>query len=144
LEETEIMNRASVQDFYETPISTYIGFVSDFDLEGGFFHLDRIEWISDEDEERINELGLSKENDMPGGFYIYNPASYPQTFDINENTEYMVLNRISPIGREPTYESLNMKEFLDYLETVRGGSARPFWIETKDGYVKSVKAQYLP
>ncbi|MBK5252362.1 MAG: hypothetical protein JJE29_07000 [Peptostreptococcaceae bacterium] len=140
LEEIEIMNPTSVQDFYETPISTYIGFVSDFNLEKGFFHLDRIEWITYDDEERINELGLSKDDDMPGGFYIYNPASYPQFFEVNENTEYIFHNH----GNEWNYSTSDASEFFEYLNTYKGGWTPPFWIVTKDGCVRSITEQYVP
>ena len=144
LEETEIVNPASASDFYETPISTYIGFVSDFDLERGFFHLDRAEWITYDDQERIRELGLSKDDDMPGGFYIYNPESWPQTFDVDENTEYTILDWKRSYGDEETYTTSDASEFADHIKSYEGGFAPPFWIVKRGRYVESVTEQYVP
>ncbi len=139
-DEMETINPASVSDFMQTPESVFLGFVSDFKLQKEYFHLDRIEWITHDDEERINELGLSKENDMPGGFYIYNPVSYPQTFDVNENTEYIFHNH----GNEWNYSTFDASEFVDYINSYEGGFTPPFWIVTKDGYVISITEQYVP
>ncbi len=144
LEETEIVNPASVSDFYEMPISTYIGFVSDFDLERGFFHMDRVEWITYDDQDRINELGLSKDDDMPGGFYIYNPESWPQTFEVDENTDYTILDWNRTYGNEQSYTTSDPNEFIDYLDSYQGGFAPPFWIVKKGRYVESITEQYVP
>ncbi len=144
LEEIEIKSPASIEDFMALPESKFIGFVSDFDPERNFFRLDRVEWITDDDEERINELGLSKDDDMPGGFYIYNPESWPQTFEVGENTEYTILDWNRTYGDEQTYTTSNGKEFIDYLDSYEGGFTPPFWIVKKGRCVTSIREQYVP
>jgi len=142
--EIEIKSPASIEDFMALPESSFLGFVSDFDTQRGFFHLDRVEWITDEDEDRIKELGLSKDDDMPGGFYIYNPESWPQTFEVNENTDYTILDWNRTYGNEETYTTTDASEFADYIKSYDGGSAPPFWIVKRGRYVESITEQYVP
>ncbi len=139
----EIKTPADLKDFLKTPESTYIGFVSDFNLETDMFHLDPIEWITEDNEERIKQLNLS-EKDMPNGYYIYNPYNYPHTFEVNKDTEYSFINWSGEFGSERNYKTKDMKELLQYLKTYKDGTTPPFWIVTKDGYVKSITEQYVP
>jgi len=144
LDETEIKNPATIQDFMAVPESRFLGFVSDFDTERSYFHLDRVEWLTYDDEERIRELGLSKDDDMPGGFYIYNPESWPQTFEVDENTEYTILDWNRKYGDEQTYTTTDASEFADHINSYEGGFAPPFWIVKKGRYVESITEQYVP
>ena len=144
LGEIEIMNPATIQDFMALPESRFLGFVSDFDTQRGFFHLDRVEWLTYDDEERIRELGLSKDDDMPGGFYIYNPESWPQTFEVDENTEYTILDWNRSYGDEDTYTTTDASEFADHIKSYDGGFAPPFWIVKRGRYVESITEQYVP
>lgn len=59
---------------------------------GDRIHIDNVEWLTLEDEKRLKDLGIDSEKEMPNGFYINNPTSYPNTIFLKDNTVYKVLN----------------------------------------------------
>jgi hypothetical protein len=86
---------ATVDDFMQTPESHFIGFISNFDIDKfskPSFHLDQIEWLTLDDTERLKELNIDPNVDMPNGFYIYNPHSYPMFHQVTEQTQYSIIN----------------------------------------------------
>ena len=129
---------ATVDDFMQTPESHFIGFISNFNTESPSFHLDRIEWLTLDDTERLKELNIDP-NDLPNGFYIYNPHSYPDYFQVKDYTQYSIINW----GEEITHKSVAIEEFIEYLEQYSDFTP-PFRIVTKDGYVQSITEQYVP
>lgn len=62
IKDLEFIEDASLAQFYELPVSTYVGYISEFNLDIDVFHLDRVEWITSEQVERMKELGLSEED----------------------------------------------------------------------------------
>jgi hypothetical protein len=129
---------ARAEDFYETPVSEYIGYISDFQTDGMYFHLDRIEWLTDEkDADRLRALGISPET-LPNGFYIYNPASYPDWFGVSEQTRYEIID-----PGEAEHVNVGMEEFVAHLAQFPE-SAPPFHVVTKDGSVQRITEQYVP
>lgn len=60
-------NGKLVVDDYQTIDDLYIGHIS---IEKDTLYLDEVEWITDENQDRIKELELSQ-SDMPNGYYIY-------------------------------------------------------------------------
>jgi hypothetical protein len=129
---------ARAEDFYETPVSSYIGYISDFQTDAMYFHLDLIEWLTDEkDADRLRALGISPET-LSNGFYIYNPASYPLWFGVSAQTRYEILNPGASEHRE-----VGMEEFAAHLAQFPE-SAPPFHVVTKDGYVQRITEQYVP
>lgn len=138
----EIQYHAKAEDFLNTPVSHYIGFISNFvkdEYSKPYFHLDQIEWLTLEDEKRLKELNISP-NDMPNGFYIHNPVSYPMFHQVLEETEY---NIIDSNAGNAGHKSVTMDEFIRYLNQFEE-FVPPFHIITKDGYVQSITEQYVP
>lgn len=132
---------ATLADFMETPESQYIGFISNFKVEevnAPYFHLDQIEWLTLEDEERLKALKINPE-DLPNGFYIHNPNNYPMYHQVTEGTEYNIIK----LGGGVEHQSVSMTEFVKHLEAF-SDFAPPFWVTTKDGYVQSITEQYIP
>lgn len=147
-ETIEMLNNASVDDFLQTPISKYVGFISNFDESyTDLFHFDPIEWITLDDTKRIEELDISS-YDMPNGYYIHNPNVDILSFQVNEKTEYNFIdwgNDFVSQDEDRMYSTTNKEDFIRYLDTYSDKAAKvPFRIETKDGYVKSITEQYLP
>ncbi|SKC36064.1 M56 family metallopeptidase [Maledivibacter halophilus] len=138
LDELVVQYYAKIEDFQEVPESHFIGFISDFNIEKALFHLDRIEWLTDNDTERLRELNIDA-NDMPNGFYIHNPNKYPMYCEVTDQTQYSIINW----GEEITHKSVTLEEFIQYLEQY-SEFAPPFRIVTKEGYVKSIIEQYVP
>ncbi|WP_053083691.1 M56 family metallopeptidase [Rubeoparvulum massiliense] len=142
LDELELKYSATVKDFMVTPVSHFIGFISDFETakySKPYFHLDQIEWLTLEDNERLEELNIDPNEDMPNGFYIHNPHNYPMFFQVTEDTKYNII----VLGEEVTHKSVNMEDFIKHLEQFSDFTP-PFWVTTKDGYVQDITEQYVP
>jgi len=144
----ELINNASNEDFLQSPVSTYIGFVSDFgESYPDLFHFDPVEWITLEDTQRIEDLGIES-YDMPNGYYIHNPSVDILSFEVNEKTVYNFIdwgNDFVGQDEDRSYSTKDKEEFIRYLNTYSDKAAKvPFWIETKDSYVLSITEQYVP
>jgi hypothetical protein len=129
---------ARAEDFYETPVSAYIGYISNFKTDDMFFYLDKIEWLTDErDADRLRALGIEPES-LPNGFYIHNPASYPDWFEVSEQTRYEIID-----PGEAEHRNIDAQKFAEHLAQFPE-SPPPFHVVTKDGYVQSIVEQYVP
>ena len=122
----------------------YIGHIS---IEKNTLYLDEVEWITNENKDRIKELELSQQNDMPSGYYIYNPSLDTVSFEVNEKTVYNFIdwgNDFVGESEDRNYSTTNQEEFIKYLNTYSDKAAKvPFWIEAKDGYVISITEQIV-
>lgn len=133
-----VTDPASLEDFLRTPESNYVGYITMMTEDESLFHFDKVEFITLEDEERVAELGLDIDYDMPSGFYIYDPESYPAAFDVLDDTEYLLLD----LNDSFKYKSVTKKEFIEYNEGL--GNRGFFRINTRDGYVIRIEERYLP
>lgn len=133
---------AKIEDFMKTPESHYIGFISSFNIDTYSFHLDKVEWLTLDDMERLKKLNIEP-NDMPNGYYIYNPNSYPMYLQVTDQTQYSIINWGGGTNPNEFTKSVNTEEFVEYLETYTDKTP-PFRIITKDGYVQSITEQYVP
>ncbi len=143
-DDLEVQYNAAAQDFLETPESYYIGFISNFNKDeysNPFFHFDQIQWLTFEDAEILEKLNIDPD-DLPNGYYIHNPVSYPMYHQASEQTEYKIIGR-EPGDSGPAHKSVTVDEFAEYLEQF-GDFIPPFHLVTKDGYVLSVTEQYVP
>lgn len=143
-----VSENISVDDFMETPISTYVGYISSFgENYPDLFHFDPVEWITPDNASRIDELQLT-DLDMPNGFYVYNPREDNLAMEVSEGTEYRFIDwnrQFKPLGEDRNYTTKDKEEFHEYLKSYPDLAANiPFWIETKDGYVISITEQYIP
>ncbi|MCM1128185.1 MAG: YARHG domain-containing protein [Lachnoclostridium sp.] len=95
--------------------------------------LDDIEWITDE--KRAAEIG--HENDMPGGFYIYNEEESPFACFFAEACSFTILeNHYYPpkkVDKQTFLEGIDGAEFLP-----------PYLIQIENGKIISVTEQYVP
>ncbi|NLY45647.1 MAG: DUF4825 domain-containing protein [Tissierella sp.] len=134
----EIINPATVEDFLKTPESDYIGYITMMSIDEELFHLDKIEFLTQEDEERASELGIDTNYDMPSGFYVHNPETYPDAFDTSDETNYLLLdyNNLSE------HKSVSKEEFVEYNNSL--GYSPLYHIYTRNGYVRLIKEQYIP
>ncbi|OEF97364.1 M56 family metallopeptidase [Desulfuribacillus alkaliarsenatis] len=143
LDKLEPINNATIEDFYQTPESSYIGYISNFTVDEftkSSFHLEQIEWLTLGDTDRLRELDIDPNYMMPNGFYIYqNPNSYPMFHQVTEETEYKIIDW----GAEIYHKSVNMEQFIESLEQY-SNYAPPYTVVTKDGYVISITEVYVP
>lgn len=121
----------------------YVGYIS---FEKNILYLDEVDWITGENKDRIRELKLS-ESDMPDGYYIYNPSADIVSFETNGKTVYNFIdwnNDFVAEGEDRKYSTTNRNEFIKYLNTYSDKASKvPFWIEIKDGCVKSITEQMI-
>lgn len=121
-------------------VQKMIGYIQ---IAGDRLTLDEIEFITDEDMERIKELGLT-ENDMPNGYFIMN-----EDFELNSyrigNTTYTYINWGETDPDKRIRSTRAAWEFMNYLSTYTdNGAGIPFWVEVMDGEVLSITEQYVP
>jgi hypothetical protein len=134
---------ATVEDFMQTPESHFIGFISNFEIDDfpkPYFYLDIIEWLTLDDTERLKDLNIDPDKDMPNGFYIHNPKRDPMFLQVGENTQFNIINW----GESITHKSVTIEEFKEYLEQYYSDFVPPFRVVTKGGYVQSITEQYVP
>lgn len=134
----EIINPATIEDFLNTPESHYIGYITMMNMDNSLFHLDKVEFLSLEDVQRAAELNIDVNSDMPSGFYIYNNDNYPTAFQVYDGTEYLILDS----ANLSNYISVSKKEFIEYIDASNNNPL--FHIYTRDGYVTTIKEQYIP
>ncbi|WP_051280566.1 M56 family metallopeptidase [Anaerovorax odorimutans] len=139
----KIKDNIELKEFYDTPVSEYIGYISNFLKDDKtYFYLDRVEWLtSAKDIERLKELKIDPKT-LNNGYYIYNPATYPDYFQINEKSKYYIINSSS----ETLYEKeVSLEKIKDSINTFEKENIQiPFKITTKDGYVTEIRELYIP
>ena len=113
-----------------------LAFISEFDLSTRSLTIDEVEWIEESDTERIEELGLDVEKDLPTGYTIYNAIKQPVDVKLAEDAEFYIVNPESP--SEP--KSANEKEFISYLMGVAG----PYYVTIEDNSIVKVVEKYRP
>ncbi len=108
---------ATAEDFQETPVSRYIGFVSEF------------------------------EEFYPGNysfnFYREESGEYPLSFQAIDEIRIYLTDSESPKDGL-NYKEVTPAEFNDYLTKTSNSKLPLFQILTKDGYVQEIEEQYLP
>lgn len=137
-DDLEVINPATIDDFLTTPISHFIGYITEMNSSNGLFHLDKVEFLTHEDEERAAELDIDINIDMPSGFYIYNKDNYPMVFEVCGETEFLILD----LNHLSNHISISKKEFIEFNNS--RGKSTLFHIYARDGYVTSIIEQYLP
>lgn len=133
-----VINPATLDDFLETPVSHYIGYITMMTLEDRIFHLDRVEFLTMEDEERIAELNIDVNVDMPSGFYIYNKDNYPTSLEVLDSTQYLLLDW-TDLSR---HNRVTKEDFIEYNNSLEYTPL--YHVYTKDGYVTIIEEQYIP
>lgn len=101
---------------------------------------DPVEWITLSDTERIAELDI--EDDMPGGFYVYNPAVESLILTAAEDTLFRI---IGPDGVNPVF--VDWGGFASFVASYQDATGRAPLCriqEDDDGALLLVSEQYLP
>jgi beta-lactamase regulating signal transducer with metallopeptidase domain len=132
---------ASIEDFLETPINHYIGYILKMSLDIKRVNIDYVEWLTQNDTERLEELNIDS-NSLGSGFYIYNPNINTYSFQLSDETEYYILNWNELKGDFDLPKLVTKEELIEYID---GLSYTPlFNIFTKDGYVIKIEERYVP
>lgn len=124
--------------FYYLGGRKQIGYITGFDVDGGSFKFEAVNYLTLEDATTLELLVIDPDRDMPGGFYIHNPTSGIEILKINDETQYLLIDQEDTSG----HKSVGLDEFLEGYVGYR--VSVPFWVETDGGYVTVIKEQYLP
>ena len=108
--------------------------------------VDVIEFVTSDNAERVNELGLT-ERDMPDGYYIYNPEQETVIWELNEQTVYTFIDWYGDFtgpDDSKVYTTMNTEEFHRYIETYDDAApGMPFFFQVEDGVVKMVLEKWF-
>jgi hypothetical protein len=88
--------------------------VAGLDLETKQVRVDELEWVLMDDVERIAELGLDPEMDMPNDYYIHNAAEVWLELPLAENAELTVIDwgeQVQPVGVTPAELKVRLAEY---------------------------------
>ena len=113
-------------------------------LDGDKLYVDIAEWITPEDTERVRELGLS-EQDMPDGYYIYNPSQSQTILTLTDKTLYQFIDWgrdfvSSDDLKELFIETTDKEKFVHYLGTYENSTpGMPFFIDVENGIVSMIE-----
>lgn len=110
--------------------------IMNYELSTKLLTLDEVEWIDESDTDRIKELGLDVEKDLPTGFAIYNETIEEVSIKLSDDAELFLVNQENPL--EP--RAVDEKEFITYLLGVKG----PYNVTVKDDEVVRVEEKYMP
>ena len=96
---------------------------------------DDIEWITSEDKDRISELGLS-DDDLPTGFYIYNPDESLKSMNYNDLGNIVLYDRSEEV-KQITVTINEFKELLEQHSILCN-------IVLENNVITSISEMYLP
>ena len=112
----------------------YFAYLSGLNVKTNTLTADLAEWITSDETGRMKELDLNKDDDMPSGFYIYNPKVDKKTFKLNTKAGFYIYDT----NTQKTDEN-GMKKRIDEK---KGKGA--FWLTVKNGEVVKAEEEYIP
>lgn len=125
------------------PKEAFNGTVAAFikDISGDRITVDIVEYITDADTERVAELGLT-ENDMPDGYYFYNPEEETTVWTCDKKANYTFIDWYGDFtGSEYPgyYNTMSLDEFRQYVNHYTDGEPWfPLFFLVEDGVVKNI------
>lgn len=133
---------ASVEDFLVKPVNEYYGYIMElveYDWSDSLFiHFDKLEYLHSvkaEDVERLKELGVDPD-ELNNGYHIHNPSSYPETFKIEEDTKFYLIDYSNVSQME-----VSLEEFIEFYEE---NQDTLFMVEDSGSKLRKLAQVYLP
>lgn len=123
------------------------GYIS---INGNILYLDTVEIIKVEDKDRIEELGLIVESDLPNGYYIYNETVESVPFELTDDTIYTFtdfnLLFTNEVNTTRIYETTKMQEFIEgssYQPIPLEEQKIPYFLSVYDKKVISITEEFI-
>ncbi len=101
-------------------------------------HFDKAEFLHNVDPgdlERLKELGVDP-NKLDNGFYIHNPTSYPDSFKIDKDTEFYIIDH-------STAKAIKVSED-EFIEHYNKNKDALYMLEDESFKLIKVMEIYLP
>jgi len=134
-----------------TEIKSLVGYIV---IKDNTLHFDEVEIVEWENKDRVKELDLDLQNDMPNGFAIINEIQEEITYELADKVEYIFtdfnLNFIKESESEGNriYHTTNKEEFLKHLgeyglnDIPLFEQTIPYFIKVQDGKVISITEEF--
>ncbi|MEG2374915.1 MAG: hypothetical protein RSB43_10990 [Niameybacter sp.] len=124
-----------------------VGYMS---IEEDKIYWDEVELVTSAEEERIAELDLTIEDDLPNGYYIYNPIVEVVVFHLTEDTVYTFtdvgLHFVKEAEGNRIYETTKQEEFLEassYEDKPLADQGIPYFIKAHNKKVISITEELI-
>ena len=133
----------------EAPIDTTESMLGYIVIEENTLYIDKVELVTLEDEERIKELGLTQQGDLPNGYHFYNPEIEKDEYELTDNTTYFFVDLNVLFVKENddrNYTTTEKNEFMQHLTTeytdTPPAQKVPFYVEVNDGKVVRILEEF--
>lgn len=134
-----VVREGTLEDFYGDMSSKRFGYITKLDEKEGILHLNEAQWYTEENRERLAQVHLDPDMEMPNGYYIRTWEN-DRTMDMGKRPEILVVEFTENGVEQKQLKS--WKELQKHLE--EEGGYLPFWITSENGVVTKVEEQYVP
>ena len=134
-----VVREGTLEDFYGDMSSKQFGYILELDFENEWLRLNEAQWYTEENRERLAQVHLDPNMEMPNGYYIRTWEN-DRTMDMGKRPEILVVEFTENGVEQKQLKS--WKELQKHLE--EEGGYLPFWITSENGVVTKVEEQYVP
>lgn len=134
-----VVRKGTLEDFYGDMSSKQFGYILELDFENEWLRLNEAQWYTEENRERLAQVHLDPNMEMPNGYYIRTWEN-DRTMDMGKRPEILVVEFTENGVEQKKLKS--WKELQKHLE--EEGVYLPFWITSENGVVTKVEEQYVP
>ena len=134
-----VVREGTLEDFYGDMSSKQFGYILELDFENEWLRLNEAQWYTEENRERLAQVHLDPNMEMPNGYYIRTWEN-DRTMDMGKRPEILVVEFTENGVEQKKLKS--WKELQKHLE--EEGGYLPFWITSENGVVTKVEEQYVP
>lgn len=134
-----VVREGTLEDFYGDMSSKRFGYITKLDEKEGILHLNEAQWYTEENRERLAQVHLDPNMEMPNGYYIRTWEN-DRIMDMGKRPEILVVEFTENGVEQKQLKS--WKELQKHLE--EEGGYLPFWITSENGVVTKVEEQYVP
>lgn len=134
-----VVREGTLEDFYGDMSSKRFGYITKLDEKEGILHLNEAQWYTEENRERLAQVHLDPNMEMPNGYYIRTWENNT-AMDLGKRPEILVVEFTENGVEQKQLKS--WKELQKHLE--EEGGYLPFWITSENGVVTKVEEQYVP
>ena len=119
------------------PGTSYIAYIRSADPQTGVLQVEPVEWLTIEDQARLDELGLDADRDLPSGFYVHETGDSFHFVADPSVTIQLGVQLGSPLSAPATPE-----QFYERVDQWDGRMLARIY--EKDGQVQAILEQYTP
>ena len=123
-------------DYLSEEDTTVLTLLKELDPDSNMLLFDEVEWITLEDQDRIEAIGIDPDVDMPGGFYVYNASEDLFRIQTLDDVEVLLLNW-EDLSNHIETDLAGLAERMESYESL-------YHLTIVDGRVTVITEQYTP